>query len=206
LGRASEPSEPPTSSPTPASQAGGDARRRILDASQKLFAISGFDATPVKRIADEAGVPASLIFYYFDSKQKLLEDLLRERNLLPELEQILRSAPEARPREGLLELGRRFLDVVTRREAIARILMRESSGRPQVAERWRELRESAIRIIATYLQGAVERGSLRTTRAPQLARIFLYNLIFAALIDEAQDLDHWLREMVDTLLEGILSL
>ena len=180
------------------------ARQRILDAAQRLFALQGFDVTSTKAIAQEAGVPAGIVFYYFASKQKLLEDLVEERSFLPELEQILRSAPVMQPRDALFELGRRFLAVVTRREAIARILVRESPSHPAVAERWRQMRESAIAIIAKYLEDAVARGSLRTARPARMARIFLYNLIFSALIDEASEPEVYLAEAVDTLLEGIL--
>jgi AcrR family transcriptional regulator len=182
------------------------ARQRILDAAQLLFALQGFDATPTKRIAQEAGVPGGLVFYYFESKQKLLEELVRERSFLPELEEILRTAPGASPREALLDLGRRFLDVVTRREAIARILVRESASHPQVAQRWHQMRESAIGIITDYLRTAIARGSLRPVKAEPLARVFLYNLIVVALIDETQEPETFLADMVSALLEGALPL
>ncbi len=179
------------------------ARQRILDAAQVLFALRGFDATSTKGIAQEAGVPQGLVFYYFANKEKILEDLVRERSFLPEMEQILRAAPEVRAKEALHELGRRFLAVVTRREAIARILVRESPNHPQVAERWRQMRESAIGIIGSYLEGAVERGHLHASRPETIARIFLYNLIFAALIDETLDAEQYLNNVVETMLEGI---
>jgi AcrR family transcriptional regulator len=35
----------------------GEARRRILDAAQALFAAHGFTATTTRAIAEEAGVP-----------------------------------------------------------------------------------------------------------------------------------------------------
>lgn len=181
------------------------ARQRILDAAQVLFALQGFDATSTKRIADEAGVPAGLVFYYFASKQKLLEDLVEERSFLPEMEQIMRAAPPLQPKEALFELGWRFLAVVTRREAIARILVRESADHPQVAQRWQQMRESAIAIIGKYLEGAVDRGCLHTAQPATVARMFLYNLIFAALIDEAVDAEAYLRDVVDAMLEGIVT-
>ncbi len=181
------------------------ARQRILDAAQVLFALQGFDATSTKRIAQEAGVPAGLVFYYFTNKQKLLDDLVSERSFLPEMEQILRTAPQVQPKEALFELGRRFLAVVTRREAIARILVRESPNHPQVARRWRQMRESAITIIGKYLEGTVDRGYLHTAKPEKIARIFLYNLIFAALIDEAGDVEEYLGDVVETMLEGIVD-
>ncbi len=181
------------------------ARQRILDAAQVLFALQGFDATSTKRIAQEAGVPQGLVFYYFTNKEKILEDLVSERSFLHEMEQILRAAPHVHPKEALHELGRRFLAVVTRREAIARILVQESSKHPQVAQRWRQMRESAIGIISKYLEGAVDCGHLHTAQPETVARIFLYNLIFAALIDEAVDAEEYLGNVVQIMLEGIVD-
>lgn len=41
---------------------GGDARERILDAAEDLFAVDGFDATPTSRIAHRAAVAKGLLF------------------------------------------------------------------------------------------------------------------------------------------------
>ncbi|MCP3798188.1 TetR/AcrR family transcriptional regulator [Allokutzneria sp. A3M-2-11 16] len=57
------------------------ARERILDAAERLFAESGFDATPTSRIAELAGVPKGLVHYYFRRKPDLLAELVRR---LPE--------------------------------------------------------------------------------------------------------------------------
>ena len=49
-----------------------DRRTRILDASEQLFAESGFDATPRARSRILAEVPKGLVFYYFPHKIELL--------------------------------------------------------------------------------------------------------------------------------------
>lgn len=193
--------DPGRSAPAPARP---QARQRILDAAQQLFALQGFDATKTKQIARQAEVPEGLIFYYFSGKRKLLEDLVNERNFLGELEAILRSAPPGDPRRGLLDLGQRFLDVVRRREAVARILLRESQTQPPVAERWREIRESAIAIITQYLQRAIPQRSVAGVDPESVARIFLYNLIFVALIDDLRDPERFLADMVEVLRLGAL--
>jgi AcrR family transcriptional regulator len=52
------------------------ARDRILAAAEELFAEHGFEATPISRIADRAGVPKGLVHYYFTRKPDLLEALV----------------------------------------------------------------------------------------------------------------------------------
>jgi len=53
------------------------AKERILTAAEKLFAETGFDATPTSRIAEAAHVPKGLVHYYFRRKADLLTALVK---------------------------------------------------------------------------------------------------------------------------------
>lgn len=53
-----------------------ESRERILNASIKLFSEKGFDATRVNEIAEEAKVNKALIYYYFKSKEHILDYLI----------------------------------------------------------------------------------------------------------------------------------
>lgn len=53
-----------------------DARDRILASAKHLFATKGYDGTSVKEICHDAGVNVSLIYYYFDDKENILQELL----------------------------------------------------------------------------------------------------------------------------------
>ena len=50
-------------------------RQKILDISETLFAKYGFDATGIDLIAKTAGITKSLIYYYFESKDEILNIL-----------------------------------------------------------------------------------------------------------------------------------
>jgi AcrR family transcriptional regulator len=56
-----------------------DKQLQILETAERLFAAKGFDGTSVRDIADEAGVNAAMISYYFRSKEKLMEALFEQR-------------------------------------------------------------------------------------------------------------------------------
>lgn len=75
-------------------------RERILDAAEERFAQQGFTATPVREIAEMAGVNPAMIHYYFGSKRALLEQVM-ERIMEPLAEAIagMRQAGHAPPRE-----------------------------------------------------------------------------------------------------------
>jgi len=53
-----------------------DSKDRILQAAEDLFSEKGFDGTRVNEIAARAGVNKALIYYYFKSKEEILQSLM----------------------------------------------------------------------------------------------------------------------------------
>lgn len=55
----------------------GPARRgELLGIAAEVFADQGYNATTVRRIADEAGMLAGSLYYHFDSKESMLDEIL----------------------------------------------------------------------------------------------------------------------------------
>ena len=53
-----------------------ETRARILKTAERIFSEEGFDGARVDTIAKEAGVNKALIYYYFKSKEEILETIL----------------------------------------------------------------------------------------------------------------------------------
>lgn len=53
-----------------------NSKQIILDAATQVIAEKGFDGSRVDEIARRAGVNKALIYYYFESKDKILEELM----------------------------------------------------------------------------------------------------------------------------------
>jgi AcrR family transcriptional regulator len=51
-------------------------KERILNVAIDLFAIKGFDAVSLREIAEAAGVRKATLYYYFTSKDEILEKIL----------------------------------------------------------------------------------------------------------------------------------
>lgn len=51
-------------------------KERILDASIKLFLAHGFAGTTVKELTDTAGVAKGTLYWYYKSKNQLLEEII----------------------------------------------------------------------------------------------------------------------------------
>ncbi|MGW4230672.1 TetR/AcrR family transcriptional regulator [Streptomyces sp. NPDC004980] len=59
---------PATSSP--------ERRGELLSIAAEVFAAHGYDATTVRRIADEAGMLAGSLYHHFDSKESMVDEIL----------------------------------------------------------------------------------------------------------------------------------
>ena len=70
-----------------------DKRSLILRVSTALFAARGFEATPVRKIAAEAGLSVPGMFYYFSSKEEILFEIMIGfmEEAYKRLEEIIRS-------------------------------------------------------------------------------------------------------------------
>ncbi|MEL4308117.1 TetR/AcrR family transcriptional regulator [Joostella sp. CR20] len=69
---------------------------KILDVAEKMFAENGYDGTSIRAIAKEADINIAMISYYFGSKEKLLEHLLKSKtaNFTIELENALATSTD----------------------------------------------------------------------------------------------------------------
>ena len=97
------------------SGAGQDPRKRqqILDGARKLFLAEGFDAASMGDIARAAGVSKGTLYVYFDSKEVLFAELVREEKIR-QSNAIFALDPADRDVAAVLtRLGRAFVRFIT---------------------------------------------------------------------------------------------
>jgi len=129
-------------------------RGLILDAAESLFAERGFDATPTGAIAERAGVPKGLLFYYFPSKTDLLRALMGERLDLDPVDTSALIA-EGDPAQSLLNVTGRLREL--QRESAVRgvIVWREHRTHPEVRARLRDYRSQLLAIVERVLGASI---------------------------------------------------
>jgi AcrR family transcriptional regulator len=64
--------------PATVDQADSVKRRQIMDGARKVFLAQGFDGASMGEIARAAGVSKGTLYVYFDSKEKLFEEITHE--------------------------------------------------------------------------------------------------------------------------------
>ena len=187
-------------------------RQRILDAAARTFRDKGFAGTTLNDIAVAAGLRAGSIYYHFDSKERLLEEVLdigiarvsaaveRAIEALPP-----ETSPADRIRTGIEAHLRSLLHHGEYTSASFRIF-----GQAPGDVRARVL--SRRRAYADYWRGLLQEGraagEIRSDRDLGLARMFLFGALNWSVewYDPAKrPLDDFAREAAETFLHGILA-
>lgn len=152
----------------------GDARTRILDAAEELFAGGGYAATPTALIARFARVPKGLIAQYFPRKIDVLVALVDERTQVEE-----DRAVDAVPGDPAGTLARLARGLPLRASpAMRRILFREADTHGSVKERLGRLNGEVIRrarsALGLALPGARGDAARLEVAAATFAAVLIY--------------------------------
>jgi AcrR family transcriptional regulator len=97
----------------------GSKRDLILETAKQIFAEKGFDGSRMDEIAERAGVKKSLIYYHFEGKDQLLQEILNK--FFVEYGELLRSktAPEKENKD-------KYMDFMDKNSDLLRVILIES--------------------------------------------------------------------------------
>ena len=196
--------------PAPSAPPLGGAQDRIIRAAIELFGRHGVRATPVKAIAEQAGVSPALVIHHFGSKEGLRAAC--DHRLVEQIRATKSSAMSGSPAFYLpramaeMDESRPFL------RYLARVVVDRS---PAVDELVDELVEDAV----DYTADAEEAGWIVPSRDPR-ARIVVLTLwslgalvlheqlermLGVDLLDEGGDVLPYLQASVEIFTEGLLT-
>ncbi|MFH8623481.1 TetR/AcrR family transcriptional regulator [Streptomyces vietnamensis] len=131
-------------------------RREILDTAAEVFAAQGYDATTVRRIADAAGLLAGSLYYHFDSKESMLDEILASflRELWGRYDAVLAAGLD--PRQTIEALVTESFREIDRHRAAVAIFQKESRHLQELP-RFGYLADAQHRFEKAWL-GTLERG------------------------------------------------
>ncbi|MCB1156283.1 MAG: TetR/AcrR family transcriptional regulator [Leptospiraceae bacterium] len=161
----------------------GEVRKQeILDTSLQLFETTGYNKTTIQVILNEVGIGKGTFYYYFKSKEEILDTIVRncflsefqslkklaEDNSLSAIEKIntLFSHSHEKCEYKRLQLKSRISSILLDEENISLFFKYTKYF-------FREAKTSYIQIIK---QG-IQEGSMKTTSASKTTRALLYNMI-----------------------------
>ncbi|MFI7281244.1 TetR/AcrR family transcriptional regulator [Micromonospora chersina] len=160
-----------------------DTRQRLFVAAVELIAERGFSATTVDDIAARAGVAKGTVYYNFESKTVLFEELLRHGIGL--LTADFRAAVDGLPpREALAALVRAELEYIRRYRAFAQLLLSEMwRTNREWQQTLRLLRGEAIEVIAETVRAGVASGDLPADLDVRTASSALFGVGLVVAVD-----------------------
>ncbi|THA65671.1 TetR/AcrR family transcriptional regulator [Streptomyces sp. A0958] len=131
-------------------------RAELLATAAEVFAAQGYNATTVRRIADAAGMLAGSLYYHFDSKESMVDEILS--TFLNELWEGYDAVLEAGlgPRETIEALvTESFREIDRHRDAVA--IYQKEARHLAAQPRFQYLDDSQQKFEKAWL-GTLERG------------------------------------------------
>ncbi|MEE4311026.1 MAG: TetR/AcrR family transcriptional regulator [candidate division KSB1 bacterium] len=196
---------------------------KILHAAMELFVEKGKSATRMHEIADLAGVNKAMIFYYFNSKDMLYEQVLHTflNQIFTHIRRIIVS--DGTPKKKLEDIIDAYINFIHHNPELPKLLMREiADGGHNIRKVLRELKSgSSLDLPAGFLniiQESVDKGEFRkvdpTRTIISIIGMSLIYFIGKPLIasvfelnpdDESQFIENRKKSILDLLEYGILE-
>lgn len=119
--------------PKPRPQSRGDlSRQSILDAASLLFIDKGYGGTNINDIADALGASRTAVYYYFQSKDAILEALTEEvTEKAGELARRVSGHDELPPEQALRQLVQQHATLILAHPLQFRVVERSESSLPE---------------------------------------------------------------------------
>lgn len=153
-------------------------RRKILDAAARAFLQKGYEATTLQEIAEAASMQAGSLYYHFDSKERLLEEVfdIGMRRVVEAAREAVAALPVEAPFADKLRAGvaahlEQLLGQGDYTSANIRIFGQAPEG---VQARQLRLREAYGEWWRGLLEEGRARGELRADADLSLVRMLLF--------------------------------
>jgi AcrR family transcriptional regulator len=164
-------------------------RSELIACAQKLFYSKGYESTSVRDIVDEVGVAKGTFYYYFDSKQAVLEALVADlvAQMLAQFEAILadetlNAVEKWAP--AFQVIGDWKIERKDELLAVARV-MRADENVPFIHKLRTQRTQMMVPILTNIISQGIEEGVFETIYVEETAEIVisLVQTLSAAFVD-----------------------
>lgn len=158
-------------------------REQLLQIAGALFAERGFTKTTVRDIADAAGILSGSLYHHFDSKETMVDELLRtfQHDLFATYDQIVGADLDARGKIDAV-VRASFEAIDQHHDEVA--IFQSDAGYLMQFERFAYLREHNRRfreMWSALLDEGIRTGVLRADLDPELTYRFVRDTVWVAV-------------------------
>jgi AcrR family transcriptional regulator len=175
--------------------AGADARRRqprgrhrrqqILDAAIELFATKGYRGTGVAELAERVGMTPTGLLYYFGTKERLLHEVVAERDRADGLD-----ATSFMTLEGLRDLGQHNVETAVLTRLYIVLGVESLDPDDPLHDFFVERYDTARRVARSILAAEQERGSVRADVDLDQIALEIVSVLMGLEVQWLADPDH----------------
>lgn len=188
-------------------------RNEIIEAGLQEFTAQGFSSTRLEDVAERAGIGKGTIYLYFDSKESLFEEVIRQ-NLFPGRDEAENQAEVfTGSAEELLILHTERMYALSANEKIAPLLamvIGEGSRFPQLSEFFfNEMVGRNRELMSRIIKRGIERGEFKKTGIEDYTQILISPILISALwklqfdAHAPLDMEVFAKIHIDFMLRGL---
>ncbi|MDF5715919.1 MAG: TetR/AcrR family transcriptional regulator [Rhizonema sp. NSF051] len=188
------------------------ARIRILQAAQRLFASRGFDGTTTRDLAQAAGVAEGTLFRHFSNKKAILVEVAT-LGWVEILTDLLTELSEMGSYKAVAQVMRRRMWNMHKNVDMMRVCFMEAQFHPDLRDRIQaEVIVKMTDVGEAFFQSAMDKGIYRQTDAKLVAKVFLGMFAVAGFSNNTlmepdaspQEMQQMAEGLADIFLNGVL--
>lgn len=187
-------------------------KKRILQAAQRLFARSGYDATTTRDLAAAAGVAEGTLFRHFDNKKAILVEVATE-GWVEILTDLLTELSEMGSYKAVAQVMRRRMLNIRENSDMMRVCFLEAQFHPDLRDRIQlEVIGKMSDVAEAFFETAMEKGVYRKMNPKIVAQVFLGMFAVAGFSQNTimepnaspQQMQEMAEGLADIFLNGVL--
>lgn len=188
-------------------------RNAIIDAGFQEFALQGFTATKLDDVAVRAGIGKGTIYLYFDSKEKLFEEVVR-KNMFPIRDEAKQNVAtfQGSATELLTMHFRRMYEVLheDKMPELVAMIMSEAARFPTIADFFfKEVGSTFQELVTGILKKGIASGEFRDDFPVDYTQLLIAPAMMSALwrlqfdSHAPLDIDAYAKAHIDFILRGL---
>ena len=182
-------------------------RTQLAEVALRLWAERGFDQTSVAEIAAQAGVAKGTFYLYFESKESLLEDVLRRNSLAPNIRELIEDLQNRSLEDAVHGFVRGAWSHLCSHRELVLVALRELPTHLDQARRLVErVMVPANEVLAAYLEAHIAPERARKLSLIISGRGLLGMIVFVFVTQEILGAGRFLKVSEEELTSTIAEL
>ena len=182
-------------------------KRKIFEASMKLFAEKGYDATSIEEITATVGVAKGTLYYHFSSKEEIFNFLVEEGIKLLQNSIDIKTSKLPNYIDKLKAIILIQIKIVVKYEDIITILLTQFLGKKARNQKCQKLVYEYINKIEEIVKEGIKKGQIKQGNYQAIASE-IYGLICSSLVYKLRnngqiEIMKLYKEFENTIIQGL---